>query len=154
MGLDLFILLHCQTASELPEKLQDLVANLSLANRSAGTLRQDLRKQPERLHTLILSCYLDNWRLYLSYLSARFTKINDIAMVPHAGMDDAWATAARRREFLTKATLTNSETPNLDGISYWSIDLGVNPVELDRVAERPRTARNSGNTSRQLNYPE
>ncbi|KAK4100185.1 hypothetical protein N658DRAFT_428345, partial [Parathielavia hyrcaniae] len=74
-GLDLFILLHCQVASELPEKLQSVVDNMSSASKTAGSLRQNLCKQPERLHTLILSCYLDNWRSYLRYLGAKFARI-------------------------------------------------------------------------------
>ncbi len=73
--LDLFILLHCQAASELPAKLENVVENMSSSSKGAGALRQDLCTQPKRLHTLILSCYLDNWRLYLRYLGDKFARI-------------------------------------------------------------------------------
>jgi len=90
-GFDLFILLHCQPASELPAKLDSLVEDMSSPEDSVGTLRRDLCTHPEMLHNLVLSCYLDNWRSYLRYLGANFAKINDMAMIPHAKMDhDIW----------------------------------------------------------------
>lgn len=84
-GFDLFILLHCQPASELAETLQDLVeeeeeAEFSeeLSDKSASTVnvfRRDLCSQPAMLHHYVLSCYLDNWRAYLRHLGDRFSKV-------------------------------------------------------------------------------
>ncbi|KXH49772.1 hypothetical protein CSIM01_03909 [Colletotrichum simmondsii] len=108
-GFDLFILLHCQPASELAETLQDLVeeeeeAEFSeeLNDKSAPTvnvLRRDLCSQPAMLHHCILSCYLDNWRAYLRHLGDRFSKVLNTAMVPHAKMDhNVWVTFKSVRE--------------------------------------------------------
>ncbi|KXH47861.1 hypothetical protein CNYM01_01379 [Colletotrichum nymphaeae SA-01] len=108
-GFDLFILLHCQPASELAETLQDLVeeeeeAEFSeeLSDKSASTVnvfRRDLCSQPAMLHHYVLSCYLDNWRAYLRHLGDRFSKVLNTAMVPHAKMDhNVWVTFKSVRE--------------------------------------------------------
>ncbi|EXF81345.1 hypothetical protein CFIO01_01007 [Colletotrichum fioriniae PJ7] len=110
-GFDLFILLHCQPASELAETLQDLVEedgeeetfpeeldddkSASMVN----VFKRDLCSQPAMLHHYILSCYLDNWRAYLRHLGDRFSKVLNTAMVPHAKMDhNVWVTFKSVRE--------------------------------------------------------
>lgn len=91
-GFDLFILLHCQPASELAETLQDLIEEDGEEetfpeelddDKSASTVnvfKRDLCSQPAMLHHYILSCYLDNWRAYLRHLGDRFSKVVREAM--------------------------------------------------------------------------
>ncbi|KAJ0376807.1 hypothetical protein COL26b_004859 [Colletotrichum chrysophilum] len=94
-GFDLFILLHCQPASELAETVQDIIeeedgGSDELDDEKSppmGAFRQHLCSQPATLHQYILSCYLDNWRAYLRHLGSGFSRILDMAMVPHAKMD-------------------------------------------------------------------
>ncbi|KAI3528936.1 hypothetical protein CSPX01_15888 [Colletotrichum filicis] len=108
-GFDLFILLHCQPASELAETLRDLVeeeeeteCSEELDDKSTPTVnvfKRDLCSQPAMLHHYILSCYLDNWRAYLRHLGDRFSKVLNTAMVPHAKMDhNVWVTFKSVRE--------------------------------------------------------
>ncbi|KAJ0353688.1 hypothetical protein COL154_012022 [Colletotrichum chrysophilum] len=82
-GFDLFILLHCQPASELAETVQDIIeeedgGSDELDDEKSppmGAFRQHLCSQPATLHQYILSCYLDNWRAYLRHLGSGFSRI-------------------------------------------------------------------------------
>lgn len=100
---DLFILLHCQPTSMLSVKLEQLIDDASTGV-SAQAIRERLCANPGSLHSLTLSCYLDNWRPYLRYLGKQFSRINDQAMI----MSGSVTTTAEEDNFRKVQSLRNT----------------------------------------------
>ncbi|KAH6682289.1 hypothetical protein F5X68DRAFT_263268 [Plectosphaerella plurivora] len=82
-GLDMFVLLHCQPASEVSMTLDDLMDDVDGQDEVMVEFRQGLFTHPAMLHHFVLCSYLDNWRSYLRHLGDRFSAENNNFMVPH-----------------------------------------------------------------------
>lgn len=72
LQFDLFVLLHPNQSSVLDAQVLEWLgidpSKTPLATSSSTSDMPD----PERLHLLVLSSFLDNWRWYLRYLGERF----------------------------------------------------------------------------------
>lgn len=67
---DLFILLHCSEETALISTLKRLFAQPGDA-----PVLEILRRQPARLHEVLLSCHIENWRPYLREQGFEFSRI-------------------------------------------------------------------------------
>ncbi|KAL1979978.1 hypothetical protein VTN96DRAFT_4843 [Rasamsonia emersonii] len=80
LQFDLFVLLHPNQSSVLDAQVLEWLgidpSKTPLATSSSTSDMPD----PERLHLLVLSSFLDNWRWYLRYLGERFNDATDAAM--------------------------------------------------------------------------
>ncbi|ETS76549.1 hypothetical protein PFICI_11936 [Pestalotiopsis fici W106-1] len=76
---DLLILLHCSPGSSMRQRMAKLLdsSQVTLSNKW-------LLDRPQDLHLLAISCYADNWRMYLRHIGDRFSHLNDIAMTSTA----------------------------------------------------------------------
>ncbi|KAI1075591.1 hypothetical protein F5B20DRAFT_594948 [Whalleya microplaca] len=77
---DLIILLHCSATSSLSLKLSQMLNQNANITGSKGFL-ESFYHDPAMIHSMILGCYIDNWRPYLRHLGRKFSKLNNSAMV-------------------------------------------------------------------------
>lgn len=66
------ILLHAQLASKAQRRLEDVFSN--------GHWNYDSSTSPLRLHMLILSSYVDNWRWYMDELGSTCLRLVSFRM--------------------------------------------------------------------------
>lgn len=66
-------MLHCSVKSSFYLKLEELL-------KPAVNTAENFRDIARKLHIMALSCYVEDWRLYLRYQGDKFEEINDMAM--------------------------------------------------------------------------
>lgn len=76
---DLYILVHCSPESSMRKRMTKLLETSKIT-----TSNRWLFDRPQDLHLLAISCYADNWRMYLRHIGNRFAHLNDIAMTSTA----------------------------------------------------------------------